>query len=69
MQDAYLREAMARVVAHTDQGGLVLDRCLFYPTGGGQTGDAGYLRWGGEQVAIATAVKSPEGPVLVPEAG
>ncbi|UWQ05753.1 alanyl-tRNA editing protein [Aliiroseovarius crassostreae] len=69
MQDAYLREATARVVAHTDQGGLLLDRCLFYPTGGGQPGDAGHLRWGGEQLAIATAVKSPEGPVLVPEAG
>ncbi len=41
-QDAYLRETPATVTALTDQG-IVLDRTVFYPVGGGQAGDAGQL--------------------------
>ena len=36
--DAYLRDCEATVVAITDRGGVVLDRSVFYPTGGGQPG-------------------------------
>ncbi len=71
MQDAYLTEATAEVVAHTEQGGVVLDRSLFYPTGGGQPGDQGVLVFDGGKTAVATTVKG-EGAtvVLVPaEAG
>jgi len=32
--DAYLQQADAQVIAHTEQGGIVLDQSLFYPTGG-----------------------------------
>ena len=67
--DAYLRTAEARVLAVNERGGVVLDRCLFYPTGGGQPGDAGRLVWDGGEMAIATTVKSDEGPVLVPAEG
>ncbi len=68
--DAYAREAPARVVGHTDRGGLVLDASLFYPTGGGQPGDAGRLTWDGGEMAVATTVKG-EGDeiVLVPAEG
>ncbi|WP_212525758.1 alanyl-tRNA editing protein [Actibacterium sp. MT2.3-13A] len=55
--DAYLREAPARVAAHTPEGGVVLDASVFYPQGGGQPGDSGSLRWEGGALAIATAVK------------
>src|SRR6478609_8964135 len=41
-QDAYLRETPAAIVAVTEQG-IVLDRTVFYPLGGGQAGDAGQL--------------------------
>ena len=46
-EDAYLRDAPARVIAHTAEGGVVLDASIFYPTGGGQPGDSGWLEWDG----------------------
>ncbi len=55
--DAYLRDATATVTAHTPEGGVVLDRSVFYPTGGGQPGDSGVLSWNGSRLAIATTVK------------
>lgn len=40
--DAYLTETPATVTAITPQG-IVLDRTVFYPLGGGQAGDSGVL--------------------------
>jgi len=40
--DAYLREAQALVVS-AEPRGIVLDRTVFYPQGGGQPGDQGAL--------------------------
>ena len=37
-QDSYLRECSATVTALTPEGGVVLDRTVFYPLGGGQAG-------------------------------
>jgi len=65
--EPYLATAEARVTAHTPEGGLVMDRTVFYPTGGGQPGDSGHLVWEGGRLAIATAVKVEGGLVaLVP---
>ncbi|MCB6176579.1 alanyl-tRNA editing protein [Rhodobacter sp. Har01] len=64
--DPYLQEAPARVTGHTPEGGIVLDRSLFYPTGGGQPGDSGWLVWDGGRLAIATTVKAEGGVALVP---
>ncbi len=67
-RDAYLREADATLVAINDRGGVILDRSLFYPTGGGQPGDSGELVVDGETIRIATTVKGDgEDIVLVPE--
>lgn len=70
LQDAYLTEASAKVVAHTSEGGVVLDRSLFYPTGGGQPGDGGRLSWPGGEMSVVTAIKAEADTiVLVPEEG
>jgi misacylated tRNA(Ala) deacylase len=68
LDDPYLAEAPARVVAHTQEGGVVLDRCLFYATGGGQPGDSGRLDWAGGKMVVATALKAEAGTALVPGA-
>jgi misacylated tRNA(Ala) deacylase len=55
-EDSYLKSCDARVVAITEQGGVVLDRTVFYATSGGQPGDSGTLTAAGVTVPIATAV-------------
>ena len=55
--DAYLTECSATVTAITPQG-IVLDRSVFYPLGGGQAGDAGLLLLGdGREIAIVDTRK------------
>jgi misacylated tRNA(Ala) deacylase len=55
--DAYLRTATARVVAVRD-GKVELDRTIFYPLGGGQPGDTGFLvRDNGTRIAVADTRK------------
>jgi misacylated tRNA(Ala) deacylase len=55
--DAYLRSFDAQVVEVTDDGGIVLDRTAFYPTGGGQPHDLGSLTWDGGQVSVVEVRK------------
>ena len=65
--DAYRREAEAVVSGHTAEGGILCDKSVFYPTGGGQPGDSGLLIWEGGRLSIATAVKAEGGQIaLVP---
>ena len=55
--DAYLNACEATVIAVNDRGGIILDRTIFYPTGGGQPGDSGKLeRPDGSMIEIATTV-------------
>ena len=64
LTDAYARDVTADVVAHTAEGGIVLDRSVFYPTGGGQPGDSGSIAWAGGAMCIATTIKG-EGDQIV----
>ena len=63
--DAYLRQAEGRVTGLTPEGGIILDRSLFYATSGGQPGDAGRIDWSGGSAAIATAVKGEGGAIIL----
>lgn len=51
MEDSYLREFDASVVAQNDQS-VRLDRTAFYPGGGGQPPDIGWLRWSGGESRV-----------------
>jgi misacylated tRNA(Ala) deacylase len=56
-QDAYLAECEATVSA-VDESGVRLDRTVFYPMGGGQPGDTGWLRTvDGREIAIVDTRK------------
>ena len=54
-EDSYLRAAEATVVAVTD-GGVVLDRTVFYPTAGGQPGDRGTLETEAGALAVVETI-------------
>jgi misacylated tRNA(Ala) deacylase len=55
-EDAYLSSCEATVVDVRDEG-VILDRTVFYPRGGGQPGDTGLLRWDGGLARVVDTVK------------
>ena len=58
--DAYLKECTATVKA-VGEAGIVLDRTVFYPLGGGQAGDAGtLLLTDGSELAISDTRKGKD---------
>lgn len=68
--DAYRRSCEATVV-RAAAGGIVLDRTVFYPLGGGQPGDRGFLEAAdGRRTDIVDTLKGDGGSILhVPAEG
>lgn len=63
-EDGYLKSCEARVVGETDDG-VILDRTVFYPMGGGQPGDTGALAFVGGEAQVVDTRKSDDGIVHV----
>lgn len=67
--DSYLRDCQATVVEAGDDG-IVLNRTVFYPMGGGQPGDTGTITWDGGKVAVIDTRYGDAGKILhLAEAG
>ncbi|MEI2386133.1 alanyl-tRNA editing protein [Breoghania sp. JC706] len=69
--DSYLKTCEARVTGVNERGGILLDRTVFFATGGGQPGDTGTLeRSDGSRIAIGATVfgETKEQVVHVPAA-
>jgi misacylated tRNA(Ala) deacylase len=66
--DSYLAVAEGRVLDVVD-GGIVLDRTVFYARGGGQPGDTGTIRWAGGTVDVIDTVRRDGRLVHVVETG
>ncbi len=56
LDDAYQRSART-AVTDVDGARVVLDRTVFYPTGGGQPHDTGTLRWDGGEARVVEVRK------------
>jgi misacylated tRNA(Ala) deacylase len=68
-EDSYQRQCDASVIA-VNEDGIVLDRTVFYPEGGGQPGDSGMLKFAdGREIIIANTCKADEGITHVPLEG
>lgn len=63
-KDAYLAEAEGSVL-ELGEGGLFLDRTVFYARGGGQPGDTGIIRWDGGDVEVLDTIRKDGMPFHV----
>ena len=63
-EDAYIRECNATVTA-VQEHGILLDRSVFYPIGGGQPGDSGWLRLDdGTDLQVLDTSKTSTGQIV-----
>ena len=61
-RDAYARMTTA-TVSEVGDDGIVLDRTVFYPRGGGQPGDTGTIRWDAGEVTVTDTFRLKGVPV------
>lgn len=60
--DSYLKDCEATVTVSGD-GGVVLDRTVFYPMGGGQPGDTGRIDWDGGSMTVVDTRYGEDGSI------
>ncbi len=63
-RDSYISRAEGNVLQVGD-GGLYLDRTVFYARGGGQPGDIGVISWDGGSVEVVDTVRKEGKPLHV----
>ncbi|WP_026380835.1 alanyl-tRNA editing protein [Afifella pfennigii] len=63
--EPYLQSCEAEVLAVNDRGGIILDRTVFYATGGGQPGDTGKLLAACGEVEIGATVYGEDRAAIV----
>ena len=62
-EDSYLQHCDATVTDVRDNG-VVLDRTVFYPLGGGQPGDTGTLSWDDAEASVIDTRYGEDGAIL-----
>ncbi len=65
-RDMY-RKNIEASVTECDGSGIILDRTVFYPTGGGQPNDTGKILFDGQAVNIVDVKKSGEDVLHIPD--
>jgi misacylated tRNA(Ala) deacylase len=61
-EDSYARECES-VVTQARDDAIILDRTVFYPTGGGQPGDTGTIDWDGGQAIVSDTRYGEDGEI------
>ena len=64
-EDAYLKEAPAQIIALSGENGVILDRSIYYPTGGGQPGDTGSIVVNGDTFSVEETIKGENGNIIL----
>ena len=60
--DAYLQECKAQIIVSSNEF-VILDKTVFYPTGGGQPGDTGQIKWNDNSVDVIDTRYSKNGEI------
>lgn len=61
-EDSYLRSCTATVTASDDEA-FTVDQTVFYPLGGGQPGDTGFVEWDGGRLDIVDTRYASDGDI------
>lgn len=57
LTEPYLREMESQTVGYGPNGGILLEKTIFYPTSGGQPNDLGTLFWKGKNASVSDVRK------------